>query len=808
MSLNVLILGNGGREHTLAYTLAESALVNSIVVAPGNGGTADIAKCKNFECGHAPKDFERLVKYAVDNDINLVIPGPEQPLVDGVEGHFRRAGISVFGPSQTAAQCEGSKTFAKDFMARHSIPTAAFQNFDKSQSAAAKDYVRKCYSNGVSLVVKADGLAGGKGVIMPTTEQECISTVEDVLEKQQFGAAGSSLVLEQLLTGPELSVLAFTDGYTVHALPAAQDHKRIGEGDSGPNTGGMGAYTPAPAETPEVRKECLRIIQATVDGMRKDGFPMVGMLFTGFMVDPTGVKVLEYNVRFGDPETQALLRLLSPESDLAEIMKACVDRRLDCVKFSLREGEHAVSVVLASGGYPGKYPTGVPIKINELPKDVVAYHAGTAIKDGQLVTAGGRVIAVSAFGATLRDALDKAYKGVDAIEFEGKTFRKDIAHRALNKQTEEGMTYAQAGVSIEEGNRLVDLIKPTVKATKRSGADADIGGFGGAFDLKAAGFKDPILVCGTDGVGTKIKIAHNTKIHDSVGIDLVAMSVNDLIVQGAEPLLFLDYYACSKLQVDDAAAVIKGIAEGCRQANCALIGGETAEMPNIYSDGECEFAKSLHLTPPPPDDYDLAGFAVGAVERGEILPKDNIKAGDVLVGVGSSGIHSNGYSLVHKIVAHVYGQGADYRSIKAPWSKNDKTLAEELLTPTKIYVRSTLPAIRTGLVKGMSHITGGGFTDNIPRVLPKGLGAVVDAGTWTRPAIFDWLQKSGRVASKEMARTFNNGIGMVLVVDAGDADAVVEQVRKTGEDDVHVIGQVVQGSETSVVNVGVWEKNA
>ncbi|TIA94674.1 hypothetical protein E3P94_04131 [Wallemia ichthyophaga] len=799
MSLRVLILGNGGREHTLAYTLAQSKLVESIVVAPGNGGTADITKCKNFECGHSPKDFNNLVNFAIENNINLVIPGPEQPLVDGVE-----AGISVFGPSQAAAQCEGSKTFSKDFMARHNIPTAAFKNFDKSQSAPAKEYVHQSYSNGISLVVKADGLAGGKGVIIPQSEQECINEVENVLEKNQFGSAGSSLVLEQLLTGPELSVLAFTDGYTVHALPAAQDHKRIGEGDTGGNTGGMGAYTPAPAETPQVRKECLNIIQNTVTGMRKDGFPMVGMLFTGFMLDPTGVKVLEYNVRFGDPETQALLRLLSPESDLAEIMKACVDRRLDCVKFSLREGEHAVSVVLASGGYPGKYPTGVPIKINQLPQDVVAYHAGTAIKDGQLVTAGGRVLAVSAFASTLHEALEKAYKGVDAIQFEGKTYRKDIAHRALNVTSEEGMTYAQAGVSIEEGNRLVDLIKPTVKATKRSGADADIGGFGGAFDLKAAGFKDPILVCATDGVGTKIKIAHNTKIHDSVGIDLVAMSVNDLIVQGAEPLLFLDYYACSKLQVDDAAAVIKGIAEGCRQANCALIGGETAEMPNIYSDGEQGTNRDATYLPTI-DDYDLAGFAVGAVERGEILPKNNIKAGDVLVGVSSSGIHSNGYSLVHKIIARVYGNDVDYRCVKAPWSEREGSLAEELLTPTKIYVKSTLPVIRQGLVKGMSHITGGGFTDNIPRVLPKGLGAVVDASKWKRPAIFDWLQQSGRVASSEMSRTFNNGIGMVLVVDAQDADNVVKEIKKTGENDVHVIGDVVQGSETSVVNVQGWE---
>lgn len=264
------------------------------------------------------------------------------------------------------------------------------------------------------------------------------------------------------------------------------------------------------------------------------------------------------------------------------------------------------------------------------------------------------------------------------------------------------------------------------------------------------------------------------------------MSVNDLIVQGAEPLYFLDYFACSKLKVDDAASVIKGIAEGCKQAQCALIGGETAEMPGIYQGSE----------------YDLAGFAVGAVEREEILPKPTIKEGDALIGISSSGIHSNGYSLVHKVIAKSLGE-VNYNNVKAPFGT--RSLAEELLTPTKIYVKSTLPAIKTGLVKGMSHITGGGFIENIPRVLPNGLGATIDASKWVRPEVFNWLQREGNISSKEMSRTFNNGIGMIMVVDANDAQKVLETIKQTGEQNVNIIGQVVKSDKIDVINVQNWE---
>ena len=324
-----------------------------------------------------------------------------------------------------------------------------------------------------------------------------------------------------------------------------------------------------------------------------------------------------------------------------------------------------------------------------------------------------------------------------------------------------GLTYAKSGVDIDAGNRLVDMIKPLVKATARPGADAEIGGFGGLFDLKRAGFSDPVLVAGTDGVGTKVKIAIETGIHDTIGVDLVAMSVNDLVVQGAEPLFFLDYFACGKLEPKTGAAIVSGVAKGCKQSGCALIGGETAEMPGLYKAG----------------DYDLAGFAVGAAERDALLPRNDIRAGDILLGIGSSGVHSNGYSLVRKVV-----QKSRLKwSAAAPFDKKRK-LGAALLTPTRIYVKSCLAAIReTKGVKALAHITGGGFPDNIPRVLPKGLGARIDLARVPVLPVFQWLARTGGIAEKEMLRTFNCGIGMIAVVEPRKADAVAAVLKREGE---------------------------
>lgn len=333
-----------------------------------------------------------------------------------------------------------------------------------------------------------------------------------------------------------------------------------------------------------------------------------------------------------------------------------------------------------------------------------------------------------------------------------------------------GLSYVDAGVDIDAGNRLVDMIKPLVRATARAGADAEIGGFGGLFDLKAAGFKDPVLVAATDGVGTKVKIAIDTGLHGGIGIDLVAMSVNDLVVQGAEPLFFLDYFACGKLDPEATAAIVAGIAEGCRESGCALIGGETAEMPGLYKDG----------------DYDLAGFAVGAAERGTLLPTKDIGVGDAVIGLASSGVHSNGFSLVRKVVEKsrvAFDAPAPFAPVM--------TLGAALLTPTKLYVRSCLRAIReTGGVKGLAHITGGGFTDNIPRVLPKHLGVRIDLTQVPVLPVFRWLAREGNIAELELLRTFNCGIGMIAIVKRDKLVEVMDVFAQSGERVVD-LGEVV-----------------
>ncbi len=354
-------------------------------------------------------------------------------------------------------------------------------------------------------------------------------------------------------------------------------------------------------------------------------------------------------------------------------------------------------------------------------------------------------------------------------------------------EKERGLTYAQAGVDIDAGNRMVELIKPLVRATARPGADAEIGGFGGLFDLKPLGFKDPVLVAANDGVGTKVKIAIETGRHDTIGIDLVAMSVNDLVVQGAEPLFFLDYYACGKLEPEIGAAVVAGISVGCKQAGCALIGGETAEMPGLYQG----------------DDYDLAGFAVGAAERGALLPRRDIAEGDVIIGLVSSGVHSNGFSLVRKVVE----KSGLLWSAPAPFSPDQSqstlSLGEAILTPTRIYVKSCLAAIRaTQGVKGLAHITGGGFPDNIPRVLPKGLGARIDLERVPVLPVFKWLASEGGIAQNEMLRTFNCGIGMIVIAAPKDAAAVAQAFTQAGEKAV-TIGSVIRASgEARVVYDG------
>ena len=835
--LRILVIGSGGREHALAWSLSQSPSVDVVHVCPGNGGTAitsanhnDDSAVLNFDI--PVDDFTGLVSHAKKHGINLVVPGPEAPLVAGISAYFQNVGIRCFGPSKAAARMEGSKAHAKDFMQRHGIPTAIFRNF--TQYDDAKRYLDTVTHD---IVIKADGLAAGKGVIIPKSKEEAHKALREMMVDRQFGAAGDEVVIEEFLEGDELSVLSFSDGYTIKSLPPAQDHKRIFDGDSGPNTGGMGCYAPTKLASMQLMAEIDRtILQPTIDCMRREGTPFVGLLFTGLMITKSGPKVIEYNVRFGDPEVQTLLPLLSNDTDLARIMIACTEHWLDGVELKI-DPKFSATVVASAEGYPGSYAKHRPIKFDPVPKDTYIFHAGTALLDGKnkkLVTTGGRVVAVTATASTLEEAVKKAYQGMQTIHFEGMHYRTDIAHRALTKltspedkgaeksaeksaekgepkedetpQTNPPLTYASAGVSIPAGNRLVQLIKPLVASTSRPGStNTTIGGFGGTFDLSSAGLSlpplAPTLVAAIDGVGTKLQIASAMGHHSSVGIDLVAMNVNDLIVQGAEPILFLDAFTCSTLHVDTAVQFVSGVATGCRIAGCALIGGETAEMPGLLLTGE----------------YDVIGAAVGVVdtragrvdaEGGKRLLPDTaaMLAGDVLLALASSGLHSNGFSLVRTIVQRARLSYFD----PAPWHPAT-SLGLSLLTPTRIYVRALLPVIRRDLVKGMAHITGGGLLENIPRMLPSHLAAEVDVRLFERPKVFSWLQEVGRVSAWEMATAFNNGVGMVLVVSEAASGEVVRMLEEEGGETVYRVGRLVERKEGGdgcvLLGLESWDEN-
>lgn len=424
--MDILLLGSGGREHAIAVALKASPLCDELYVAPGNGGTAAIATNIKLDIN----DPDAVADYAAEHGVGLVVIGPEAPLVAGVADAVRAKGIPAFGPGAQGAQMEGSKRFAKEFMERHGIPTAAYRSF--TEQAGAESYVSQRFAAGAKiLVVKADGLAAGKGVVVATSEQEALEAVRDCFSGH-FGEAGSTVVIEEGLTGPECSLLAFVDGSTVRLMATAQDHKRALEGDLGPNTGGMGVYSPVPIVTDEEYATMAAAMQTAADSLVSDGIEYRGVLYGGFMLTPEGPKVLEFNARFGDPETQVILPRL--KTDLVEVMLAVAQGRLSEIELAWRD-EWAVSVVLASAGYPGSYPKGLEIsgieRAEALP-GVTVYHAGTTLDEqGVLRTSGGRVLNVTALGATFAQARERAYEGCDLIEFDGKMLRRDIGARAL-----------------------------------------------------------------------------------------------------------------------------------------------------------------------------------------------------------------------------------------------------------------------------------------------------------------------------------------------------------------------------------------
>ena len=421
--MKVLVIGGGGREHALVWKLSQSPKVKEIYCAPGNAGIANLAECIEIR----PDNLTGFLNFSKSHKIDLTVVGPELPLALGVVDEFQRAGLRIFGPTKAAAMIESSKIYAKQFMKTYHIPTAKAHSFDSIEKALG--YARQ---QELPLVIKADGLAAGKGVMIAHTLAQAEESIDQMMHSRVFGSAGEKIVIEAFLTGEEATILAFTDGRGVSLLPASQDHKRLGDGDQGANTGGMGAYAPAPVVTPEIQGQVLRhIVKPTLHGLAEEGCPYKGVLYFGLMICKEGPKVLEFNCRFGDPEAQVVLPLL--DSDLVDILEAVIDERLDQVTIRLK-ALAAICVVLASSGYPGESPRGFPVKGLKLAqklKDVLLFHAGTALRNDRVVTHGGRVLGVTALGADLRSARDIVYKAIGKIYFEGMQYRKDIAARAL-----------------------------------------------------------------------------------------------------------------------------------------------------------------------------------------------------------------------------------------------------------------------------------------------------------------------------------------------------------------------------------------
>ena len=597
------------------------------------------------------------------------------------------------------------------------------------------------------IVIKASGLAAGKGVILPSSQKEAEQTLKEIMLDKIFGNAGEEIIIEERLDGEEVSLLAFTDGYTVSPMPPAQDHKRLLDKDQGPNTGGMGTYAPAPICPQEMVDDlCKNILQPTIDGLREEGFLYIGVLYAGIILTKDGPKVLEFNCRFGDPETQVILPLL--DSDLLQIFEACCEQKLSEINIRWKNSA-AVCVVAASENYPESSPKGNVISgLSKIPENSFVFQASTALIDGKIVNSGGRVLGITGFGPDLSSAVKNAYQAIKSISFEGMQYRNDIAQKGLNfLKQKKSSAYAMSGVDIDAGQKAVELMSSAVKSTYNQAVLGGIGSFGGLYS--AAALKDmrkPVLVASTDGVGTKVKLAARTKNYRSIGKDIVNHCIDDILVQGAYPLFFLDYVASSKLDSQMIADIVTGMSEACCEAECVLLGGETAEMPGVYA----------------PSEFDVAGTIVGILEEDKILPRKDIKSGDKLIGLASSGPHTNGYSLLRRIFENY--------EPKSTFPGLEKPLYETLLEPHRSYLPLLKPVLEqeNSPIKALAHLTGGGFYENIPRVLPKNLDAHIFSNNWTVPRIFTLAQESGIIPHEEMYRVFNMGIGMIVVVAAED----------------------------------------
>nr|NP_001285698.1 GART trifunctional enzyme, isoform C [Drosophila melanogaster]NP_523497.2 GART trifunctional enzyme, isoform A [Drosophila melanogaster]AAF52474.2 GART trifunctional enzyme, isoform A [Drosophila melanogaster]AHN54213.1 GART trifunctional enzyme, isoform C [Drosophila melanogaster] len=750
MSHRVLVIGSGGREHAICWKLSQSPKVAQIYALPGSHGIQLVEKCRNLDAKTLdPKDFEAIAKWSKENQIALVVVGPEDPLALGLGDVLQSAGIPCFGPGKQGAQIEADKKWAKDFMLRHGIPTARYESFTDTEKAKA--FIRSAPYP--ALVVKAAGLAAGKGVVVAANAKEACQAVDEILGDLKYGQAGATLVVEELLEGEEVSVLAFTDGKSVRAMLPAQDHKRLGNGDTGPNTGGMGAYCPCPLiSQPALELVQKAVLERAVQGLIKERINYQGVLYAGLMLTRDGPRVLEFNCRFGDPETQVILPLL--ESDLFDVMEACCSGKLDKIPLQWRNGVSAVGVILASAGYPetstkGCIISGLPAA--NTPTQLV-FHSGLAVNaQKEALTNGGRVLIAIALDGSLKEAAAKATKLAGSISFSGSgaQYRTDIAQKAFKiaSASTPGLSYKDSGVDIDAGDALVQRIKPLSRGTQRPGVIGGLGGFGGLFRLKELTYKEPVIAEATQGVGAKIHLALTHELYENVGYDLFALAANDVLEVGAEPVAFLDYIACGKLQVPLAAQLVKGMADGCRDARCALVGGETAEMPSLYAPGQ----------------HDMAGYCVGIVEQSRILPRfDLYQPGDLLIGLPSSGLHCAGFN---EILTQLAASKVNLRE-RSPVDGGDDglTLAHVLATPTQLYVQQLLPHLQKGdEIKSVAHVTHGLLND-ILRLLPDGFETTLDFGAVPVPKIFGWLAGKLKLSAQTILERHNCGIGMVLIL--------------------------------------------
>ncbi|XP_015474302.2 trifunctional purine biosynthetic protein adenosine-3-like isoform X2 [Parus major] len=588
MAERVLVIGSGGREHALAWKLAQSPQVKHVFVAPGNAGTADNGKISNSAV--LVSNHTIVTQFCKDHNIGLVLAGPEALLAAGIVDDLRAAGVRCFGPCARAAQLASSSSSSKAFLERHGIPTARWKAFNNPQEACrfitSTDFPAR--------VVRARGPAARTEVTIAASKEEACRAVQEIMQDRMFG---EMVVIEELLQGEELSCSCFTDGVTVASVPPAQPHKRLQEGEQGPSTAGMGAYCPVP-QVPEALLDQIRgaVLQHIVDSLRQEGAAYVGVLQTGLMLTKEGVKILNFKCQFGDPQCQVILPLL--KNDFYEVIQATIDGKLCSCMPAWWEDRAAVCVVMASPGYPGDSDKGMEVtgllQAKELGLQV--FHGGTALKDGRVVTSGGRVLSITAVRQDLMEALGEANRGLATIHFQGATFRRDIGHRGLRLLRQPlALVYKDRHVGTGTTDVWSRLPQTSAVRGTRAGGRSEGGGFAAFFDLKASGYRDPILVSQTKGLGPKLQVAQVCKRHDTIGQDLVALCVNELLAQGAEPLFFLTHLACGKLDAEVMETIKEGIAEACRSAGCAFLGDVLLTPGKMFSPALLPVLRSGHV---------------------------------------------------------------------------------------------------------------------------------------------------------------------------------------------------------------------